>query len=359
MFSADTLRLLTRLAFITAYLLLSMYVMAMFIRGSNYVVDNTAYGTPPLRPVAYRFLVPTIADYVYELIPESVVIPATSALANFRDSGFGRRMLGLNPGQALPGTISNESIFYTYVKLCVVFLTLLAFVAMLAQLALAMFPQSLAYAYTAPLVALLAIPVFIERFGYTYDFAELFFSCALLYLLYRQRWRTYLACLALATMNKESAGFMLFFYALWFYARLPRREYIRWGVLQLLVFGLVLGGIHYYHRDTPGMYGTAYIFTLPSNLIYLMYYNYYTYVCLVMTVCFLIYRWPEKPDFLKGGLWLLVPSMSAYLFACNPGEYRDLYWCMPVLMLLATHTVIRLGEVEQLAIFRRKIPPQT
>jgi hypothetical protein len=33
-------------------------------------------------------------------------------------------------------------------------------------------------------------------------------------------------------------------------------------------------------------------------------------------------------------------NLGAYLLTCNPGEYRDLYWGMPVLIIMASHSVI-------------------
>jgi len=44
----------------------------------------------------------------------------------------------------------------------------------------------MAYALLAPLIALQLIPVLTVGNGYIYDFAELFFSCALFYLLFKQ-----------------------------------------------------------------------------------------------------------------------------------------------------------------------------
>jgi hypothetical protein len=80
--------------------------------------------------------------------------------------------------------------------------------------------------------------------------------------------------------------------------------------------------------------------TLLDNLKFMHRYGHPEFAWLTIITILLFYRWSEKPPFLKDGLWMVGANLGAYLLTCNPGEYRDLYWGMPVLIIMASHSVI-------------------
>jgi hypothetical protein len=64
------------------------------------------------------------------------------------------------------------------------------------------------------------------------------------------------------------------------------------------------------------------------------------------------YRWQEKPAFLKTGLWLLPLVYMAYVMHGNPGEYRVFFDVLPLIILLATHTLTQAAGFARLPFFQ-------
>lgn len=338
------------------YVLSALFVMTVFIPGSAYLTDNSYEQLAP--PVAYRVLMPLMTDTLHTLVPQAVEDALTPLLASMRDSDTGRRLLQLDRFDQLPRTFNDEALVRTLIRVVLVFGWCLAFVAMLQRLARDLFPHSPATSYMAPGLFLWLLPVFMSRYAYTYDFAELFFSCACLWLLWLRRWPLYLLCFAFATLNKETSGFVIFFFAIWFVSRLPRQQFIQLLLAQLLIYGAIELAIISSYSHIPGSHGgtglTYYINTFLRHLRYAFGYNYYSYLGGVATLMLVTYRWQEKPAFLFSALWMMVPNVVAYIFTCNVGEYRDLFWCMPVPVLLAAHSLVKIGEFDRLPIWYKQ-----
>lgn len=347
MFSLPPFRRIMYPLFMGIYAVLSVYVMIVFTIGSDLAVDSVPVGNVVFRPVAYRMMVPAFTEALQAAIPDALKPAITSGLISARDSALGTHLLMLRYNEfpkVVPPAIADNYIFITFTKLVIVYLTMIAFIWMFYKLTQALLPESPFYALLAPVIFLLLIPVFAWRVAFTYDFAELFFSCALFYLLYYQRWRHYLLCLAVATLNKETTVFAIFFYFMWFCSRLPRKEFIRLGVLQVVIYALVKGAIVLYFADRPGVLIEH---NLEHNFLYSFNYNYYTFTSLLFAALLVTYHWHEKPEFLRGGLWMTLANYVAMVITCRPAEYRDLYWGMPVLIILATHSLLKLTFLSQ------------
>jgi hypothetical protein len=335
--------------FIALYLISTLYVMSVFIPGSAYGINNTPVGREVRPPVAYRVLMPTVTSVVRSLMPDTLVQAASPYLISARDSEVGKRLLRLSRLPAIPEPLSDARIFDTSIQMFLVWLSLLAFTAMLYLLTKELFPAIHACALLAPLVFLWLLPVPLSRFAYTYDFAELFFSCATMYLLLRRQWWFYMGCLAVATLNKETSIFVIFFFIVWFYPRLPRRFYIKLCIMQLLLYAIVHGMVYLHyniHLEAMHRYSNfVQKFTVHMNYMYG--YSFHTFIAFLGTLLLLFYRWEEKPAFLLGALWMFLPNMAAYVLLCNDGEYRDLFWSMPPMVILATHSLVLLTNAHK------------
>lgn len=213
-----------------------------------------------------------------------------------------------------------------------------------------MFPASPAYARASPIVMLLIMCTLHGSFAYSYDYAEILFSTALLYLLMKGRWQAYILCFALGTYAKETAMFAIFFYAINAYPRLPFRQYIGLGLLQICIFAAIRAAIVHYFADLPAAYdeNQAYSGSLQLNFLYLFNYNdNYSLASFAVMIILMTYRWYDKPLFLRSALWMLVPNGAAYFLTCTPGEYRDLLWSMPVIGLLVTHSIVTMAGFDK------------
>ena len=349
-------------AFVVLYFMCSLYAMLAFMSGAFVVgysgLDVGYSNGPQVRPFVYRVLVPIVAKAVMQVVPDTIETSLTEKMIRWRDSAEGKEainsLLVIPPPFVIPPALANENLFETAVVVVIVYLTLLAFIGMLYMLARALFPESLIYALVAPLVALQIIPAVAVYRAYIYDFAELFFSCACCYLLFQRRWGRYIACLAVATLNKETTIFEVFFYAVWFYSRLPRTQYVRLLLYQLAVYAAVKGAVTWYFADMPGGLLAHYFVDILTYTYQYMYEIGLTLIVIAFAVC---YKWQEKPAFLRGGMWIVLVNVGAYFIGGFPGEYRDLYFCMPIVMLLGTHTLVRISGLQDVPLFLPKRPP--
>ncbi len=336
--------------FIVIYAFLSLYVMAVFVPGSGYGINNNA--GIPRPPLVYRPLVPLITKEVRAMIPDSSVESATAWLIEWRDSYNGNRILRINPARPLHFAIDNGHIFDTMLRMLVVYATLVAFIWMMYRLTAELLPQSRAYALLAPVVVMLHASSYLWRAAYTYDFAEMFFSCACFYFLYRREWAAYMVCLGFATFAKETAVFSALFFTIWFYHDLPRRQYFKLMLGQWAVYIGIEGFLDYIYSDRVPIYnGVTYMGQVKENFLHMINYDYLVFLATLVTGMLLTYKWQEKPLFLRAGMWLVVMNVAAFIAVCHPGEYRDLFWCLPIVSILMTHTLVRVAEADKMEMF--------
>jgi hypothetical protein len=135
---------------------------------------------------------------------------------------------------------------------------------------------------------------------------------------------------------------VIIFYWIWFFRQLPLKQYLVVGLLQSSMFGAVKIGLVVYFHTREAMYASgSYENTLLEKLKFLHKYGHPEFAWLTIIAMSLFYGWSEKTPFLKCGLWMVGANIGAYLLTCNPWEYRDLYWGLPVLIIMASHSVIR------------------
>ncbi len=341
-------------AFIVLYALLSLWAAVNIFVGSNFMSD---WFRPP--EIQHRPLIHMTSVVLTAFIPSGLEEAAAKYLIRFREGELMQSILHLryadthDPKNIYLSLISDQHIFFTTVKMTVVYLTICLFIWMMYKLAAAIFPETRAYALVAPVIGLLTVFPFAPEYAYSYDFAELFFSCAILYALYKERMGLYFLLLAIGTLNKETTLFGICFFVVWFFTRMPQRLYVKMVLAQLLVFGAVRLVVSIWLGPTQDI---TYQFQ-PLRAIFALYnYDFTNLIVLLVIVMLVSYRWQEKPLFLRYALWMIVPNMVAYILLCSPYEYRDLYWCMPPMFILASHTLVQMAGVAHLPIFRPKQP---
>lgn len=347
-----TLRQCVFPVFILICSVLSLYVMAVFFIGSNLGADNGAWNTPRLRPYAYRQLITEIANSISYLLPEGVWHALEIALQWVRDSSFGQRLIATRyPLSSLPLPLQNDHLVDTFILMLVIYAALIAFLWALYKTARSLFPDSYAYAYCAPLLALLLLPVTAVKYGYSYDFAELFFSTYCFYLLYQRRWLPYLVWFALATFNKGTNIFIVVFFVMYFYSRLPWRTYLQLLAAQILLWGSITLLITSIFADREGVMFTHAVYVW-SNLFYTWGYGYYGVLAVLASVILIVSHWQEKPEFLRVSVGMVLANFVVFFVICIFDEARDMYWSYPVLLLLASHTLVRGSGLNEIPIFK-------
>jgi hypothetical protein len=350
MLSFPSVRVFRKLIFAFLYLALSFYDISVIMTYSGWGMQRTIYGSAALAPTAYRALVPAISRGLYNLIPRSIEEAIKPTLIDFRESEYGKYIMRASGDK--PPPLSDDTIVEAFVNMFVVYLTLLALIYIIFLFGRDLFPDSYAYALISPLIAMLLVPPFGSlHYVYTYDFAEAFFSCACVYLLFKQRWGAYLFCLAIGTINKETTMFAIFFYFVWFWNKRPLKQYLKFGVAQIFIYALVKASITYYFSANGGR--GHYIGDAIVNIVHLAEYNYSTLLGLVLTTFLITFQWQEKPTFLRATLWVALANWVAYILMCTPGEYRSFYSSMPFLSILAAHTMVDAAGIARHPAFAR------
>lgn len=335
---------------LVVYFFLSLWLLASAVGSSRYLSDF-------MRPtiVKQRVLVETVVQAVAFVTPDNLRASLTQQLIEFRDSAVAKRILRIK-SQPYDDNVkmfflSDVNIFYFGVKAFVMYLTELLFLYMLYSLTLLVFPDSRTCALLSPLLAILVISSAATRYAYSYDFAELFFSCAFLHALFRQRFLLYLVLVALGTLCKETTIFGIFFFAIWFFTRLPQRQYLLLLGLQISIYAIIRASVIMIYGSVNMDYLKPE--RLAGNIMGLELGSYYTALSMLGTILLLSYGWKEKPLFLRYALLMFLPNLVAYILTCNSGEYRDFYWSMPPMWLLATHTMVQLTNIDNAEIWRK------
>lgn len=347
--------------FICLYIGMSLFVFGIFLRGSEFggvygrsaaaMVDQTAY-----RPAVYRVLVPTIARGIITLTPDFMREGMNQWLADKRDHGFWFQVIIRSRYEVPPASLSTERIYDTSVVLLVTYLSLCAYVFLIYKLAAFFWPENRGYRLVAPLIGLMMIPPFHDEFAYIYDYPSMMFVAAAMYALVKNKVRAYWVILILATLNRESAVYLVALYALYSFRWDNARHCALNVVAQFLLVLLIQGWIRQVYSSNPGE-------DLYDSLFWQLAYIFGKYNVLQITqalvfIGLVFYRWTEKPFMLRAGLCLLPIMFVAYLMHGYRNEYRVFMEIFPVISLLFTHSILRGCKLDELPIFAQPAESQ-
>jgi hypothetical protein len=271
------------------------------------------------RPYVYRILVPVLSRLFSPLVPESLVelvanAPGASRLTFERLSG---------------GIYRREA---TLVML-MMFGALVAFVfaekILLKDLGFSareQFNRSLA-------ILLLVLPV--NSFtGYYYDFPQLLLVTISLILLHRRSWTYYLLFLAIANLNKETSVFLVAVFVVYYWSRLPRREFFALLAWQVVICTSIRGIIMYrFHENS----GAPIFFTLPDQIS--RYKNnpigiVITLAYFLPAIYFISRQWHQKNEFLRSASVLGAIILGLFCLSGFPLEFRVFLDALTVLGIL-------------------------
>lgn len=185
---------------------------------------------------------------------------------------------------------------------------------------------------------LLLLPAFLSH-GYVYDYSTLFLWTLLLLMLAEQRFLLYLAVVALAALNKETA---LLIPLIWLtYGWTLHRPRFYWGMLvaQTAIVVACWALIAWVFRSNGG---GLFEFNLPVHLA--------TYQAAPLTIglvsacmiAVLFLSYPVAPALLRSTLLLLIPLTGLYLFFGWPYEFRVFYEIYPALVMASALALRRI-----------------
>lgn len=347
--------------FICLYLGMSLFVFGIFLRGSEFggvhgrsaaaMVEGTAH-----KPAVYRMLVPAVSRVIVTLTPDYVREGMKGWLAEKRDNGFWFQVIIRSRYKTPPPSLATEKIYETGVALLVTYLSLCAYVFFIYKLAAFFWPDTAAYRLVSPLIGLMMIPPFHDEFAYIYDYPSMMFVAAAMYALVKQKIRAYWVILILATLNRESAAYLIVLYALYSFRFDNMKPWALNVAVQFLLFLIIQGWIRQIYASNPGE-------DLYEVLFWQLTYIFSEYNILLITqalvfICLLFYRWAEKPFILQAGMCLLPIMFVAYLKHGYREEYRVFMEIFPIVALLFTHSIVRGCKLDEMPIFTRPARPK-
>lgn len=312
--------------------LYALLVFLYFLVGSDVNRDVRApiskmvHGTAN-RPFVYRTLVPSLVRGLVAITPPSVK-------ANVESSEGAVRALFPNV------FIETGFVYETVLLFALLYLSLLGFalcVTRLYVIVTASDPRDERWLFLVPFLALYGLPPFFLR-AFIYDLSTLFLMTLAMALMAEERWGLYLGALLLSCLNRETTVLLLLVFALYFYRRLPRPAFVKLTAAHLAILGATRIALVRAYRDNPGVQGEFHLLDFIQH--YAAPYGVEVAVAWVAVLVLMLYRWSEKPLFLRRALWILVPLFAVYFTLGFPRETRIFYEAYPIVILLVIHSVL-------------------
>ena len=290
------------------------------------------YGTA-WKPYVYRALVPFIIRTATALVPEE-----TRQAIN--ESIWGKKAFQLLNDKKLRW----EKMFLTefLIGSTVMYLGLVGFFFAFRYFFKTVYEAPDKLLDLTSLAALLGLPVMFKYTSFIYDFGTLFLFTLGLALMARQKWISFLVVYALACFNKETTILLTMLFVIYFNfmppARLDKPSFLKVLSAQIVIYLIVRAILNYFFYDNPGSFLLDVTGILAKHNLSMAPYSIEAFVYLFIALM-VLYKWEEKPLFLKWGLWVLPPLVVLCLFFGFLDELRDYYEAYPIVLLLMAHTM--------------------
>ena len=263
------------------------------------------------RPFQYRILVPGLAALLGTIIPEP-----TGLIQSALDSILTQF-----------GGASGPSIGILLIQVISMLITVI-YTARLGQ-ALGLGRHAITTAASLPFIVVIFFTI-ILRYAYIYDLPQMALFPVALYAILKERRAVYLALLAAATINKETALILIIVSAWWLLRLDPTFQKWLFVACQIAVYGLLRLALILAFKDNPGGLVEWHIW---EHFQYdgLYYHN----ILIIISAVLILRHWQSKPLFLRGtlliGLTVLLPLFLVWGY---PTEIRVFMEIVPVWLLL-------------------------
>jgi len=287
------------------------------------------------KPFMYRVLLPFIANKIIVNMPEKTRNTIAQVTKN------NTMLKPIFADRKWPIKYASEY----YVVLILMYASLWGFVFSLKYFFRGLFKTSERFVDAVSVLAVLSLPCLYWPYTYIYDFTTLFLFTLGLATMVRRKWISYLFIFVLACINKETTILLTCIYAIHFFKhqKLKVSTYIMLLFVQIAMFVSIKIFIDALFIHNPG---TFVEFWLKRNIILLLRpYPIILYLQWFALGFFIIYKWSEKPLFLKHGLLILIPLLGTTLFWGWINELRDYYEVYPIVILLISHSMARILHV--------------
>lgn len=335
MLKKNQIHFIYRAGIIGSIFLIAAGLMAIFVigRGISWYEPATpeamVHGTAS-KPYVYRTLLPTTVRVINAAIP-------SGSRESIRQSMLNRNVINefVREHQWNPQYLIEYSI-----AIVLMFLSLVGFAFAIRYFFRSVFEASDRFTDLATIIALLGLPPLFVYFDYVYDFTTLFLISLGFALMVRRKWQLYLPVFFIACINKETTILLTMVFAIHFFStkRMARALFGKLLLIQLGIFVAIRLLLMYQFRNNPG--GAVEFHLIDKNFqLLLESYSLTTALTWFIVGLLIFYDWPQRPVFLKHGLWIAVPLLITTMFFGFLDELRDYYEVYPIVILLIAQTV--------------------
>jgi len=332
--------------FIASILVFSMFLQVGINKFQPASFVRMVYGIA-FKPYAYRALVPFSIRATASLIPQETKQAINETV--WENKTF--KLMNDNKGRL------EKYILTEFLIGCIVmYLGLAGFFFALRYLFKTVYEAPDKLVDLTSLAALLGLPVMFKYTSFIYDFSTLFLFTLGLALMARKKWMHFLVVYTLACFNKETTILLTMLFVIYFYCvpitRLAKPSFMKILSAQIVIYLITRAILNYFFYDNPGSFLLNIIGILTKHNLKIPPYSIEAFVYLFITLM-VLYKWEEKPLFLKCGLWILPPLVLLCLFFGFLDELRAYYEAYPIVLLLMAHTM---GDITGWKAQSRTIP---
>jgi hypothetical protein len=311
-------------------------ILLTFIRGSDVNLYYKAsfadmiYGKA-YKPFVYRVLLPVTVRIITSAIP--------SKSRTFLNQMLENDQLVKNLLYKFQFRAKQEYLIESGITLILMYLSLLGFVFGMRYFLQGIFLAPRIFEDIVLLIALCGLLPFFAK-GYIYDFSTLFLFTLGLGLMVRAKWWPFLFVFLMACLNKETTILLTMIFIIHFHneERMNRLLFKRLLLSQLFIFLFIKLWLFLTFRSNPGTFLEFHL--VDNTKILLKPYPLIITVFIWIAVALLVfYKWRDKPNFLRHGIWIIVPLFLLSLFFGLLYEVRVYYEVYPIFILLSCHTV--------------------
>ena len=318
--------------FIASILVFSMFLQVGINKFQPASFVRMVYGIA-FKPYAYRALVPFSIRATSSLIPQEIKQAINETV--WENKTF--KLMNDNKGRL------EKYILTEFLIGCIVmYLGLAGFFFALRYLFKTVYEAPDKLVDLTSLAALLGLPVMFKYTSFIYDFSTLFLFTLGLALMARKKWMPFLVVYTLACFNKETTILLTMLFVIYFccvsITRLAKPSFMKILSAQIVIYLIARAILNYFFYDNPGSFLLNIIGILTKHNLKIPPYSIEAFVYLFITLM-VLYKWEEKPLFLKCGLWILPPLVLLCLFFGFLDELRDYYEAYPIVLLLMAHTM--------------------
>lgn len=274
---------------------------------------------------------------IVAVVPQAAQDAVRESMLSVTHSDLFESMMRNTGWQDFSGTALQEAYVFPIVVISLfMYMFFAMYGIMLFRLAVAFFPKEQLLPFAATVLGMVALLPFTQARFQIYDPPVLAFSAACLLFMFGQRWFAYLFCFALACFSKETAILQIGLFAVAYYSVLPRKEFIRLLVTQLLIYGGILTLLFSVYADAPSWFEHD-----PWRVIFfsLRDFSKADMMVLIIVSWLTFSRWQELPHLLRQSLLVVAGCTLIYYLFGRYREYRVFFEAFPSLTLIAVYTM--------------------